>query len=71
MIYLYIFLSLSMATEGNAFVADLNDPLRPQKLVDRFTSLCDNSWTEAYTRMKNYEKDEQAVCDELVKIFKV
>lgn len=57
-------------TEGNPFVTDLSDPNRPQKLAEKFNSLYDNSWTDAFEGVSK-GNDEQVICTLLLDTFKV
>lgn len=56
-------------TEGNPFVTDLSDPNRPQKLAEKFNSLYDNSWTDAFESVSK-GNDEQVICTLLLDTFK-
>lgn len=48
--------------DGNPFVTDLSDPNRPQRLAEKFNSLYDNSWTDAFEILSDKNKDEKAIC---------
>ncbi|VDI34371.1 Hypothetical predicted protein [Mytilus galloprovincialis] len=57
-------------TDGNPYITDLSDPQRPQKLSEKFNSLYDNSWTDAYEIINNEDMDEKMTCGKLIDIFK-
>ena len=57
-------------TDGNPAITDLNDPFRPQKLMEMFSILYDNNWTEAYEQLEK-EMDEKQICAYLLDWFKV
>lgn len=56
-------------TDGNPFVTDLSDPDRPQKLAEKFNSLYDNSWTDAFESVSKKNSDEKSVCTLLLDTF--
>ncbi|XP_052076577.1 uncharacterized protein LOC127714537 [Mytilus californianus] len=57
-------------TDGNPYITDLSDPQRPQKLSEKFNSLYDNSWTDAYEIINTEGMDEKMTCEKLIAIFK-
>ncbi|XP_076117909.1 uncharacterized protein LOC143085446 isoform X2 [Mytilus galloprovincialis] len=57
-------------TDGNPYITDLSDPQRPQKLAEKFNSLYDNSWTDAYEIINTEDMDEKMTCGKLIDIFK-
>jgi len=57
-------------TDGNPAIADLGDPFRPQKLMEMFSILYDNNWTETYEQLEK-EMDEKQICAYLLDWFKV
>lgn len=57
--------------EDNPFVTDLSDPNRPQKLAEKFNSLYDNSWTDAFEALSAKKKDEKSICVNLLKVLQV
>ncbi|CAC5413590.1 unnamed protein product [Mytilus coruscus] len=56
-------------TDGNPYITDLSDPQRPQKLSEKFNSLYDNSWTDAYEIFSADDMDEKLICKKLIAIF--
>lgn len=74
-VFLYLF-SLSKAagdklTDGNPTITDLSDPNRPQKLCEKFNSLYDNLWTDAFEHVFKDENNEKLSAARLVDIFRV
>lgn len=57
--------------DGNPMITDLSDSNRPQKLSEKFNSLYDNSWTDAYEIVAKQTDDEKMVCGNLLTILKV
>lgn len=56
--------------DGNPGITDLSDPYRPQKLVEMFSILYDNKWTDAYEKSDDIGGDKQ-ICVFLLEWFKV
>lgn len=56
--------------DGNPMITDLSDSNRPQKLSEKFNSLYDNSWTDAYEIVAKQTDDEKMVCGNLLTILK-
>lgn len=42
----------------NPPIKDLSDPYRPMSLVERFSNLYDNEWTDAIEHVENLIRDE-------------
>ncbi|XP_071125613.1 uncharacterized protein [Mytilus edulis] len=55
--------------DGNPGITDLSDPYRPQKLVEMFSILYDNKWTDAYEKSDDIGGDKQ-ICVFLLELFK-
>ncbi|OPL32821.1 hypothetical protein AM593_02297, partial [Mytilus galloprovincialis] len=57
-------------TDGNPTITDLSDPHRPQKLCEKFNSLYDNLWTDAFEHVFKDENNEKLSAARLVDIFR-
>ncbi|XP_076117903.1 uncharacterized protein LOC143085443 [Mytilus galloprovincialis] len=57
-------------TDGNPTITDLSDPNRPQKLCEKFNSLYDNLWTDAFEHVFKDENNEKLSAARLVDIFR-
>lgn len=53
--------------DDNPYITDLSS----QKLLVKFNSLYDNSWTDAYEYIYTKDMDEKMTCEKLIAIFKV
>lgn len=54
---------------GNPYITDLSDRNRPMKLTEKFNSLYDNYWTDAYEILVLNNTDERTVCQQLLLIM--
>ncbi|KAL3879567.1 hypothetical protein ACJMK2_031861, partial [Sinanodonta woodiana] len=58
-------------TEGNPNITDLSDQNRPDKIVEQFSELYDNQWTDCYmVLMDRLRKSEQEAVETLLTIVK-
>ena len=74
-IFCYLFSLSKVAAEkmvnGNPYITDLSDRNRPMKLTEKFNSLYDNYWTDAYEILVLNNTDERTVCQQLLLIMQV
>lgn len=57
-------------THSNPDITDLSDPNRPQKLCEKFNSLYDNLWTDAFEHVSKSGASEKKCAGKLVEILK-
>ena len=61
----------SQLMDSNPNIADLSDTNRPTKLVEQFSELYDNEWTNAYGVLRNRLADEFPVIRFLLELLQV
>lgn len=73
--FCYLFSLSKVAAEkmvnGNPYITDLSDGNRPMKLTEKFNSLYDNYWTDAYEILALNNTDERTICQQLLFIMQV
>ena len=61
----------SQLADNNPNIIDLSDQNRPTRLVEQFSELYDNEWTNAYAALQNIIQDEHTIVCFLRRVLEV
>ena len=61
----------SQLADNNPNIIDLSNQNRPTRLVEQFTELYDNEWTNAYAALHNFIQDEHTIVCFLLRVLEV